>query len=218
MQYIPYIFEEKGSNYKQSDIISRIFQDRIVLINGPIDDTNVPIVCSQILYLDAKDSTKDIYIYINSPGGSVTSGLAIYDTMQFVDAPITTLCIGCCASMGAFLLAGGTQGHRYSLPHSQIMIHQPSGGYQGQVTDIEIYTKQIATFKKALNNILAYHSKRDVNEIEKITDRDRYLTPEEAVELGIIDGILKNKDDIKNSYLKCDYSVAPQRAGYFVKK
>ena len=190
------IFEANESEKINCDIISRLLRDRIIMINGEINDEMVPIVCSQILYLDGLNSSKTIFLYINSPGGSVSSGLAIYDTMQFVRSPISTICLGIAMSMGAFLLATGTRGFRFSLPHAQILIHQPLAGFQGQITDIEIHTKQLTSFKKTLNELLASHTGQEQKILAEMTERDRYLTPDEALQLGMIDGILRSKDDI----------------------
>ena len=193
---IPTAIEEDGNQRICTDIFSRLLTDRIILLNGEINDEVVPIITAQLLYLDAHESNRPIYIYINSPGGFVSAGMAIYDTMRFVKSSITTLCLGTAASMGAFLLSGGTPGQRYALPHSQIMVHQPSGGYSGQVTDIEIYTKQMLYFKKTLNNLMARHAGRSEEEIKNMCERDKFLTPEEAKEIGIIDKIITSREDI----------------------
>lgn len=181
------------------DIYSRLLKDRIILLGTEIDDTVASLICAQLLFLESQDPEKEIYIYINSPGGSVTAGLAIYDTMKYITAPVSTLCMGMAASMGAFLLAAGTRGMRYALPHSTIMIHQPLGGYSGQATDVDIHAREMQRIKKMMNEILAENTGRDFDTVSKATERDNFLTPEEALEFGIIDKVLTSRSEVGKS-------------------
>lgn len=193
---IPIVIETTGRGERAYDIYSRLLKDRIILLGTPIDDHVANLICAQLLFLESEDPEKEINFYINSPGGSVTAGLAIYDTMQYISAPVATLCLGQAASMAAVLLAAGTEGMRFALPHSRIMLHQPMGGFHGQATDIDIHAKEIIRLKGMLNNILAKHTKQDIKKIEQDTDRDYFMGPEEALEYGLIDKILttrKNK-------------------------
>jgi ATP-dependent Clp protease protease subunit len=195
-QLIPMVVEQSPRGERAYDIYSRLLKDRIIFVGTPIDDDVANIIIAQLILLDAEDANKDIYIYINSPGGVVTAGLAIYDTMQFIKAPISTVCIGQAASFGALLLAAGTKGKRFALPNSRIMIHQPLGGAQGQATDIEIQTKEILRIKKMLNEIMAKHTGQPLSKIEKDSDRDYYMSAQEALEYGIVDEVItttKNK-------------------------
>ena len=196
MLVVPQIFERNGKVRRGMDLFARLMTDRVIMLGSGIDDDVSQGVCAQLLFLDAQDSKKPIYLYINSPGGNVTDGLAIYDTMEFIEAPVTTVCMGQAASMGAFLLAAGKR--RYSLPHGQILIHQPSSGVAGQCTDIQIHAKQAQYYKDLLNGILSKRSKKSVKEMADLTERDTYLTPKQALELGLIDGILKHKADVRN--------------------
>jgi len=195
MPYIPmpYVVEQTHRGERAYDIYSRLLKDRIVFIGTPIDDDVANIVIAQLLFLESEDPDKDISIYVNSPGGSVTSGLAIYDTMQYVKAPVSTTCLGQAASMAAVLLAGGAQGKRFAVPNARIMIHQPMGGFSGQATDIEIQTKEILRLKAQLNHILAKHTHQDLARIERDTDRDFFMGPGEAKEYGIIDEVIVHK-------------------------
>ncbi len=193
---IPMVIETTGRSERAYDIYSRLLKDRIILLGTEVNDTVASLICAQLLFLESQDPEKEISLYINSPGGSVTAGMAIYDTMQFIAAPVTTLCMGRAASMGAFLLAGGAKGKRYALPHSQIMIHQPSGGYQGQVTDIEIHTKEVLRMKKNLNTILATNTGQTLKKVAADTERDNYLTAETALAYGLIDNILVSRQDL----------------------
>ena len=193
---IPMVIETTGRSERAYDIYSRLLKDRIILLGTEVNDTVASLICAQLLFLESQDPEKEISLYINSPGGSVTAGMAIYDTMQFIAAPVTTLCMGRAASMGAFLLAGGAKGKRYALPHSQIMIHQPSGGYQGQVTDIEIHTKEVLRMKKNLNTILAANTGQTLKKVAADTERDNYLTAETALAYGLIDNILVSRQDL----------------------
>jgi len=190
---VPMVIEQTGRGERAYDIFSRLLKERIIFIGTPMDDEIANLIIAQMLFLAAEDSDKDINIYVNSPGGVVTAGLAIYDTMQYLKCPITTICIGQAASMGAMLLAAGSKGKRYSLPNARIMIHQPLGGAQGQATDIEIQTKEIMRIKKLLNEILAKHTGQPLAKIEKDTDRDFYMSAQEALEYGIVDEVIESK-------------------------
>jgi ATP-dependent Clp protease protease subunit len=193
---VPMVIEQTGRGERAYDIFSRLLKERIIFIGTPMDDDVSNLIIAQMLFLAAEDSDKDINIYINSPGGVVTAGLAIYDTMQYLKCPITTICIGQAASMGAMLLAAGSKGKRYALPNARIMIHQPLGGAQGQATDIEIQTKEIMRVKKLLNEILAKHTGQPLAKIEKDTDRDFYMSAQEALEYGIVDEVIESKKGI----------------------
>jgi len=192
MPLVPMVVEQTGRGERSYDIYSRLLKERIIFLNGQVDDDSANLIISQLLFLEAEDPERDIYLYINSPGGVVTAGLAIYDTMQFIKSKVSTICMGQAASMGAFLLAAGEKGKRYALPNARIMIHQPLGGAQGQATDIEIQTKEILRLKKALNTMLASHTGQKLSKIEKDTDRDFFMSPEEGVEYGLIDEVIKN--------------------------
>ena len=187
---IPYVVEQTGKGERTYDIYSRLLLDRIVFISGEVNDEMANAVCAQLLFLQSQDPKKDINVYINSPGGSVTAGLAIYDTMQFVKCPIATYCIGQAASMGAVLLTAGAKGKRYALPNARIMIHQPWGGAEGKASDIEITAKEILRLKEVLNGILAKHSGKKTADVVKDTDRDHFMSAEEAVEWGLIDKVV----------------------------
>ncbi len=195
MPYIPmpYVVEQTHRGERSYDIYSRLLKDRIVFLGTPIDDDVANVVIAQLLFLESEDPDKDISMYINSPGGSVTSGLAIYDTMQYVKPAVSTICLGQAASMGAFLLAGGAAGKRFAVPNARIMIHQPLGGFQGQATDIEIQAKEILRIKARLNEILAKHTKQPIERIEKDTDRDYFMGAGEAKEYGLIDDVIVHK-------------------------
>ncbi len=193
---IPMVIETTGRSERAYDIYSRLLKDRIILLGTEVNDTVASLICAQLLFLESQDPDKEISLYINSPGGSVTAGMAIYDTMQFIAAPVTTLCLGRAASMGAFLLAGGVKGKRFALPNSQIMIHQPSGGYQGQVTDIEIHTKEVMRLKKNLNQILSDNTGQSLKKVTQDTERDNYLTAQAALDYGLIDNILVSRKDL----------------------
>lgn len=190
MGLVPIVVEQTGRGERAFDIYSRLLKERIVCMFGPVDDTTASLIIAQLLYLQSESSKKPIHMYINSPGGHVTSGLAIYDTMQYIMAPIATWCVGQACSMGSLLLTAGTKGMRYSLPNSRIMIHQPSGGVSGQATDIHIHANEILAVKKRLNLIYAKHTGQDVEKIEPMMERDKFLTPDEARELGLIDQVL----------------------------
>ena len=190
MSYIPFVIEKSGRGERSYDIYSRLLKDRIIMLSGEINDAVASSIVAQLLFLEAEDPDKDIYLYINSPGGVITSGLSIYDTMNYIKPDIVTICIGQAASMGAFLLTCGTDGKRYALPSSRIMIHQPLGGAQGQATDIEIQAKEILRLKKYLNKIMAERTGKTVRTIEKDTERDFFMSTEEAKEYGLIDEVL----------------------------
>ncbi len=188
---IPYVIEQTSRGERSYDIYSRLLKDRIVMLSGEIDDAMASSIVAQLLFLEAEDPDKDIYLYINSPGGVVTSGFSIYDTMNYIKPDVSTICIGQAASMGAFLLSCGAKGKRYALPNSRIMIHQPLGGAQGQATDIEIQAKEILRMKEILNNILSQNSGKDLAQVEKDTDRDFFMSAEDAVQYGLIDQVLQ---------------------------
>jgi ATP-dependent Clp protease protease subunit len=194
---IPYVIETRGREERAYDIYSRLLKDRIVFIGTAIEDTLANSVIAQLLFLEAEDPTRDIFIYINSPGGVVSSGLAIYDTMQYISCDVATICMGQAASMAAVLLAAGKAGKRSVLPHARVMIHQPSGGTQGQATTLEIYTKEIVTLRTKLNEILVKHTHQNIKRISKDTDRDFFMSAEEAKEYGIVDAILVSKSELK---------------------
>lgn len=195
MPLVPIVIENTGRQERSYDIYSRLLKDRIVLLGSEIDDTVASLVCAQLLFLESQDPEKEIYLYINSPGGQVTSGLAIYDTMRFITAPVSTLCMGCAASMAAVLLAAGTKGLRYCLPHSTVMIHQIIGGYRGQGTDVEIHARETLRLKKLLNEILAEHTGHSLEEVVAATERDNFLDPKAALEFGLIDKVLTSRSE-----------------------
>ncbi|MDD2369815.1 MAG: ATP-dependent Clp endopeptidase proteolytic subunit ClpP [Sulfuricurvum sp.] len=194
MSYIPYVIEKTGRGERSYDIYSRLLKDRIIMLSGEVNDPVASSIVAQLLFLEAEDPQKDIYFYINSPGGVITSGMAIYDTMNYIRPDVCTICIGQAASMGAFLLSSGAKGKRYALPHARIMIHQPLGGAQGQATDIEIQAKEILRMKAELNEILAKNCGQSVKKLEKDTDRDNFMSAAEAVTYGIIDEVLVQKE------------------------
>lgn len=192
-QLVPMVVEQTARGERGMDIYSRLLRERIIFLGFPVDDHTASLVIAQLLFLESEDADKDVMIYINSPGGSVSAGLAIYDTMQYIKPNVATICTGMAASMGAVLLAGGTSGKRTSLPHSKIMIHQPLGGTQGQATDIEIYTKEMIKTRDALYNILSRHTGKDFETIKRDCDRDNFMSAEEAKEYGLIDNILEKR-------------------------
>ena len=193
MSFIPYVVEQTSRGERSYDIFSRLLNDRIIMLSEEVNDTTASLVVAQLLFLEAQDPDKDIQFYINSPGGSVSAGLAIYDTMQYIKPDVSTLCIGMSASMGAFLLSSGAKGKRIALPNSEIMIHQPSGGSRGQATDIQIQAEQILKIKKRLNAILAANTGKTLEEIERDCERDHFMTAEEAREYGIIDQVITKR-------------------------
>jgi len=190
------VIEQTSKGERAYDIYSRLLKDRIIFLGTPINDDVANLMIAQMLFLESEDPDKDINFYVNSPGGSVTSGMAIYDTMQYIKPDITTVCIGQAASMGALLLTAGTTGKRYSLPNSRIMIHQPMGGVQGQASDIKIQAEEIIRLRGTLNKILAFHTKRDIKKVEVDTDRDFFMSGEEAKKYGLIDHVINNRDDL----------------------
>jgi ATP-dependent Clp protease protease subunit len=194
--YPPYIIERSSRGERTYDVFSRLLMDRIVFLGTPINDDVANIIIAQLLFLDADNPEKDIYLYINSPGGLISSGFAIYDTMQFLRAPINTICMGMAASMGSFLLSAGTKGKRSALPHARIMIHQPSGGAQGTASDIEIQAREILYLRGKLNELYAQHTKKTVEQIEKDMDRDRFMSAEEAREYGIVDNVIAHQSQV----------------------
>ena len=193
MALVPIVIEQTSRGERSFDIYSRLLKDRIVFLGDQVNDVTASLVVAQLLFLESEDPEKDIWFYINSPGGSVTSGMAIYDTMNFIKCDINTMCIGMAASMGSFLLAAGTKGKRFALPNSEIMIHQPHGGMQGQATDIKIHADRIIQMKRKLNEILAANCGKPVEEVEKDTERDNFLTAEEAVQYGLIDKVIEKR-------------------------
>jgi ATP-dependent Clp protease protease subunit len=198
-QLIPIVVEQTGRGERAYDIYSRLLKDRIIFLGTPIDDNVANVIIAQMLFLEAEDSNKDVFLYINSPGGSVTSGMAIYDTMQFIKPKVATLCMGMAASMGAFLLAAGEKGKRAALPHARVMIHQPLGGTQGQVTDIEIMTREFVQHKERLSKLLSKHTGQNIDRIMKDTDRNFFMSSEEAKDYGIIDEVYEKKLEAEKS-------------------
>ncbi|HQS38287.1 MAG: ATP-dependent Clp endopeptidase, proteolytic subunit ClpP [Methylotenera sp. 24-45-7] len=193
--YIPMVIEQSGRGERSFDIYSRLLKERVIFLVGPVNDMSANLVVAQLLFLEAENPDKDISLYINSPGGSVTAGMSIYDTMQFIKPDVSTLCIGQAASMGAFLLAAGAKGKRYSLPNSRVMIHQPSGGFSGQSSDIEIHAKEILYLRAKLNDILAHHTGKTAAEIDRDTERDNFMSAEQSVEYGMIDKVLGSRTE-----------------------
>ena len=194
MALVPYVVEQTGQGERSYDIYSRLLKDRIIFLGEEVNDATASLVVAQLLFLESEDPTKDIYLYINSPGGSVTAGFAIYDTMNYIKCDVSTICIGMAASMGAFLLSGGTKGKRLALPNAEIMIHQPSGGARGQETEIRIVAEEILKTRKNLNEILAANTGRTFEQLEVDTERDNYMTAQEALEYGLIDRIVENRE------------------------
>lgn len=197
MNLVPTVIEQSSRGERAYDIYSRLLKDRIIMLSGPIEDDMANSIVAQLLFLDAQDSTKDIYLYINSPGGVVTSGMAIYDTMNFIKSDVQTIVIGMVASMASVLVSSGAKGKRFGLPHSQVLIHQPSGGAQGQQTEIEIAATEILKTRKMINEILAKNSGQPIEKINRDTERDHYLTAQEAVDYGLLDGIMENNSRLK---------------------
>lgn len=191
---VPIVIEQSARGERAYDIYSRLLKERVIFLVGPVEDYSANLIVAQMLFLESENPDKDIYLYINSPGGSVTAGLAIYDTMQFVKPDVSTLCVGQAASMGAVLLAGGAKGKRHALPNSRIMIHQPLGGFQGQASDIEIHANEIIKIKRRINEILAGHSGQPVDTLAMDTDRDNFMGPEEAVKYGLIDSMIEKRE------------------------
>ena len=198
MSFVPYVVEQSSHGERSYDIFSRLLNDRIIVLSEDVNDTSASLVVAQLLYLEGQDPDKDIQFYINSPGGSVTAGMAIYDTMQYVKCDVSTICIGLAASMGAFLLSAGTKGKRLALPNSEIMIHQPSAGTQGQITDMALHLKRLEVVKERMNRILAENTGRSIEEVTDACERDNFMSAEEAREFGLIDKILVNKEEKKD--------------------
>lgn len=196
MPPIPMVIETTGRSERAYDIYSRLLKDRIVLLGEGVDDHIASLICAQLLFLESEDPEKEIYLYINSPGGIVSAGLAIYDTLRYITCPVATLCMGQAASMGALLLCAGAPGMRYALPHSRIMIHQPSGGFRGQASDIDIHAREVLRLRQMLNEIMAGHSGQSVERIAELTERDNFMSPQEAVALGLIDRVLTSREDL----------------------
>ena len=196
---VPMVIETSGRGERAYDIYSRLLRERVIFLVGPVNDATANLVVAQLLFLESENPDKDIFFYINSPGGSVTAGMAIYDTMQFIKPNVSTLCIGQAASMGAFLLAAGEKGKRFCLPNSRVMIHQPMGGFQGQASDIEIHAKEILYLKQKLNDMLARHTGQPIERIERDTDRDNFLSADAAVEYGLVDKVLTRRDEAAES-------------------
>jgi len=193
---VPMVIEQSGRGERAYDIYSRLLKERVIFLVGPVNDVTANLVVAQLLFLEAENPDKDIYFYINSPGGSVTAGMSIYDTMQFIKPDVATLCMGQACSMGSFLLAAGTKGKRSALPNSRVMIHQPMGGFQGQASDIAIHAKEILSLRAKLNEIMAFHTGQPVDRIERDTDRDNFLSAQEAAEYGLIDKVLVNREAV----------------------
>ena len=190
---VPMVIEQSGRGERAYDIYSRLLKERVIFLVGPVNDVTANLVVAQLLFLEAENPDKDIHFYINSPGGSVSAGLSIYDTMQFIKPDVSTLCMGQACSMGAFLLTAGAKGKRFALPNSRVMIHQPMGGFQGQASDIAIHAKEILSLRAKLNEIMAYHTGQPIERIERDTDRDNFLSAQEAAEYGLIDKVLSNR-------------------------
>ena len=195
--YIPMVVEQSGRGERSYDIYSRLLKERLIFLVGPVDDMTANVVVAQLLFLEAENPDKDISLYINSPGGSVTAGMAIYDTMQFIKPDVSTLCIGQAASMGALLLTAGADGKRFCLPNSRVMIHQPLGGFQGQASDIEIHAKEILFLKNKLNSILSKHTKQPIKNIAADTDRDNFMSADESVKYGLVDQVISSRTQVK---------------------
>lgn len=193
---VPMVIEQTSRGERSYDIFSRLLKERIIFLTGEVNDEISSLVCAQLLFLEAEDPKKDIFLYINSPGGVVTSGMAMYDTMQYISCDVNTLCIGQACSMGSLLLAGGAKGKRFALPNARIMIHQPSGGFRGQATDIEIHAKEILDMKKRLNQIYAQHTGKKLNVIESAMERDNFMTPQEAKKFGLIDHVVTSREEL----------------------
>ncbi len=191
---VPMVIEQTARGERSFDIYSRLLKERVIFLVGQVEDYMANLIVAQLLFLESENPDKDIHLYINSPGGSVTAGMAIYDTMQFIKADVSTMCIGQAASMGSLLLTAGAKDKRYCLPHSRVMIHQPLGGFQGQASDFDIHAKEILNIRDKLNNILAFHTGQEVEKIQKDTDRDNFLSAEDAVEYGLIDKVLSNRE------------------------
>lgn len=192
---VPMVVEQTSRGERSYDIYSRLLKERVIFLTGQVEDHMANLVCAQLLFLESENPDKDIFLYINSPGGSVTAGMSIYDTMQYIKPDVSTVCMGQAASMGAFLLAGGAKGKRFTLPNSRVMIHQPLGGFQGQASDIQIHAQEILSIKQKLNNLLAEHTGQPLEVIERDTDRDNFMSAQEAADYGLVDAVLTHRDD-----------------------
>jgi ATP-dependent Clp protease protease subunit len=199
LNLVPMVVEQTARGERAYDIYSRLLKDRLVFIVGPVEDHMANLVVAQLLYLESENANKDIHLYINSPGGVVSAGLSIYDTMQFINCDVSTICVGQAASMGALLLAGGTKGKRFALPHSRVMVHQPSAGYQGQATDISIHAEEVLELKRRLNAIMAKHTGQSIENIERDLERDNFMSAEAAVEYGLIDTVLAQRNEMSRT-------------------
>lgn len=193
MNYVPYVIEQTGRGERTYDIYSRLLKDRIIFLGSEVNDAVADVIAAQLLFLESEEPEQDIHLYVNSPGGSVTAGLAIYDTMQYVTPDVSTMCVGQAASMGAVLLTAGAPGKRFALPHSRIMLHQPLGGVQGQATDIDIHAREVLRIREELNNILMKHTGQTMKKIEKDTDRDMFMTSKQALDYGVIDEVISSR-------------------------
>ena len=193
MNYVPYVIEQTGRGERTYDIYSRLLKDRIIFLGSEVNDAVADVIAAQLLFLESEDPEQDIHLYVNSPGGSVTAGLAIYDTMQYVTPDVSTMCVGQAASMGAVLLTAGAPGKRFALPHSRIMLHQPLGGVQGQATDIDIHAREVLRIREELNNLLVKHTGQTLKKIEKDTDRDMFMTSKQALDYGVIDEVISSR-------------------------
>lgn len=197
MDLVPMVVEQTGRGERSYDIYSRLLKERIIFLSGEVNDVSSSLIVAQLLFLESENPDKDIYMYINSPGGVITSGMAIYDTMQYIKPDVATLCIGQACSMGSFLLAAGAKGKRFSLPNSRIMIHQPLGGFQGQATDIEIHAREILNIRKRMNTLYSQHCRRSIQEVEQAVERDNFMSAEEAMRFGLIDKVITDRNEIK---------------------
>lgn len=198
MSLVPMVVEQTNRGERAYDIFSRLLKERIIFVNGPVEDGMSMLICAQLLFLEAENPKKEINMYINSPGGVVTSGMAIYDTMQYIHSPVSTLCMGQACSMGSLLLTAGATGKRYALPNARVMVHQPSGGFQGQASDIERHAQDIIKMKRRLNEIYVKHTGRDYETIERTLDRDHFMTAQEALEFGLIDRVIESHDEVSS--------------------
>ncbi|MBK1813576.1 ATP-dependent Clp endopeptidase proteolytic subunit ClpP [Clostridium sp. YIM B02505] len=198
MSLVPMVIEQTNRGERSYDIFSRLLKDRIIMLNGEVNDVSASLIVAQLLFLESEDPDKDIYLYINSPGGSITSGMAIYDTMQYIKSDVATICIGMAASMGSFLLSSGAKGKRFALPNSEIMIHQPLGGFQGQATDIDIHARRILRIKDDLNRILSENTGKPLEKIKADVERDYFMSADEAAEYGLVDKVIRKNEEVKN--------------------
>lgn len=198
MSLVPMVIEQTNRGERSYDIFSRLLKDRIIMLNGEVNDASASLIVAQLLFLESEDPDKDIYLYINSPGGSITSGMAIYDTMQYIKSDVATICVGMAASMGSFLLSSGAKGKRFALPNSEIMIHQPLGGFQGQATDIDIHARRILKIKDNLNQILSENTGKPLEKIKADVERDYFMSADEAAEYGLVDKVIRKNEEVKN--------------------